>query len=88
MLFCLLGLQLGCTSNPPKIVTVHDTVEIYRDKYITPPEELLRPVTVVRLPDPVTTIDLKVGFLEQREATKLCNSQLTEISKLGDQDEQ
>ena len=88
MLFCLAGSLLGCTSNPPKIVTVHDTVEIYRDKYITPPEELLRSVTVVRLSKPITTIDLKVGFLEQREAAKLCNSQLTEISKLGDRDEQ
>jgi len=84
MLLFLTFLLLGCGSNPPKIVTVHDTVEIYRDVYITPPEELLRSVTVVRLSKPITTIDLKVGFLEQREAAKLCNSQLSEIKNLGD----
>ena len=83
MLLCLTFLLLGCGSNPPKVVTVHDTVEIFRDVFFTPPDELLRPVTVVRLTKPITTIDLKVGFLEQREAAKLCNSQLAEIKKLG-----
>jgi len=62
-------------------------VEIYRDKYITPPEELVRPVTVVVLPKPLTTIDLRTGFLEQREAAKLCNGQLAEIAKLGEDHE-
>ena len=83
MSLCLIGLLSGCGSNPPKVVTVYETVEVWRDIYVIPPEELVTAVDIVELPKPVSTIDLKVGFLEQREAAKLCNGQLAEIAKLG-----
>ena len=80
----LIGLLSGCGSNPPKVVTVHDTIELWRDRYVSPPPEMIEPVPIVELPNPVTAIDLKIGFLEQREAAKLCNGQLAEIGALGE----
>ena len=79
----LVVVLTGCCEEP-KIVYVHDTVELWRDKYITPPEELVRPVNIVILPQPLTTIDLKMGFQEQRESSKLCNGQLSAIKTLGE----
>ena len=82
MSICLTGLLSGCGTEPPKVVTVHDTIELWRDRYVAPPEEMTEPVTIVVLPNPVDTIDMKTGFLEQREAAKLCNWQLSEIATL------
>jgi len=84
MSLCLIGLLSGCGSNPPKVVTVYETIEIMRDRYVEMPKELTDPVDIVVLPRPLSTIDLKVGFLEQREAAKLCNGQLAEIAKFGE----
>lgn len=81
----LIGLLSGCGNNPPKIVPVYKTVEVVRDRYVKPPEELVEPVTIVVLPNPLTAIDLRTGFLEQREAAKLCNGQLAEIAKIGNE---
>lgn len=79
----LAGLLSACGSNPPKVVTIYKTIEIFRDVYVNPPAEMTAPVSVIVLPKPITAIDLKVGFLEQREAAKLCNNQLYEIANIG-----
>ena len=68
----------------PKVVTKTETVEVVRERLIAVPAKHTRLVPIIVLPYPLTTVALRLGFEEQREAAAMCNNQLLEIANLGD----
>lgn len=83
MILCLPGLLVGCGTTEPRVITVYETKEVFRDVYIPIKPESLTPVEIYEPPANPDTIHLRTAYLVNKEAAKTCNGQLAEIAKQG-----
>jgi len=87
MSLCLIGLMSGCASKPP--IVEYETVEVVRDRYVSVPDELTRPVEIVVLEDNgglrnADTLQLGAAYRAQKVRALQCNGQLAAIRSLGE----
>jgi hypothetical protein len=83
MSLCLIGSLPACGTTEPRVITVYETKEVFRDRYIPIKPESLVPVEIYEPPANPDTIDLRTAYLVNKESAKTCNGQLAEIAKQG-----
>lgn len=84
MSLCLLISLTGCATTPEPI-TIFEVREVYRDRYVPIPMGLVKPCQGAPLPaGPVDTLALGAAYKQLKIRLAACNSQITEISKLGE----
>ena len=76
----------GCASDPV-IVTEHETIEIFRDRYVEIPRELTQPV---ENPELYGNFDIyELGAVAKARSVRIeqCNGKLMAIAKIGEDNE-
>lgn len=81
MSLCLIGSLPACGTVEPRVITVYETKEVFRDRYIPIEPESLIPVEIYEPPADPDTIDLRTAYLVNKESAKACNGQLAEIAR-------
>ncbi len=80
------GLITACASHPADVVTQVETVEVVKDRYVPIPSELTLPAPAPDIPSgEVSTLVLGALYKATRAQLGICNEQLSEISRLGEQ---
>jgi propanediol dehydratase large subunit len=73
----------GCAGTPEPIY-VYETVEVVRDRYVSVPEAMTKPVEIVDLSSAFDVFELGAAYSQQRTRTIQCNGQLAEIANITD----
>jgi len=71
----------GCAA--PKPITVYETKEVVRDRYVPIDPSLTAPVDIITLSEDFDLYALGAAYKAQRVRAEQCNGQLAEIAKLG-----
>ena len=78
-----LACLVGCASAKPQVVTVYETVSLYKDRYIRVPASLTRAVDTVALSEKFDVYELGAVAKAREIRLMQCNGQLAEIAALG-----
>ena len=77
----IAAFATGCAATP-ETITVYETVEVVRDRYVAVPEALVAPVDTIPLSQDFDVYELG-AVAKAREVRLLqCNGKLLEISRL------
>jgi hypothetical protein len=72
----------GCAATPEPIY-VYETVEVVRDRYVSVPEAMTKPVEIVELSADFDVYELGAAYKAQKVRALQCVGQLNEIARLG-----
>ncbi len=79
----LLIFASGCATEPPRIITEYETIEIVRDRYVSVPERMTKPIETIPLSDDFDVYELGAVAKARKVRILQCNGKLAEIAGLG-----
>jgi hypothetical protein len=82
----LVFLLVGCAPTKPITITEYETVEVFRDRYVQLPPNLVAPVDLSILSDDFDIYDLGAAYKLRGLAIEQCNAKLAEIKRISNED--
>ncbi len=76
----------GCATEPPRIVTEYETIEVARDRYVSVPKRMTKPIETILLSDNFDVYELGAVAKARKVRIEQCNGRLDEIAGLGKND--